>query len=277
MKSQWFGCKHRKEFGKLLDESNRGQSLWSTFADFLTLASCALMQGAYKLRTGQINAAIEEEYMRCVESYGEKAKFMAQAMAVVTNALEERRYDFLGTFAGEAEILNEWNGQFFTPDVLCKALARMSLGEAKPDPENRLTIAEPCVGAGAIAIAVATDLQERGFGPRDYWLDCGDIDHRMFQAAYIQLTLCGVPAVVRRCNSLYVTPQPGDRAELTFVGALYPFRLTPKQIEEREQQAKAQAEREQREKEEAARRQREAELEKRIRKNKGQTEFDLAI
>lgn len=49
-------------------------------------------------------------------------------------------------------------------------------------------------------------------------LDATDIDYRCAQMAYIQLTLCGIPATVRRGNSL--NPQETDRTYPTITYAM---------------------------------------------------------
>jgi hypothetical protein len=224
MKSTDFRCKRRHAFANCLEDASRGsRGLWETFSDWLECAHLALSQAVQKFQTGDICPEREKQYLEAIHRQREPKKF-SEALSILTEGLEFERYDFLGTMAGEAGLLNKWNGQFFTPKELCNMMVRMTFGEATPDPGHRLTIREPCSGAGAMAIAAADYLMaERGFWPRHYWLDCQDIDRRMFQATYIQLTLCGVPAVVRWGNSLSDDP---PRSELTLVGAMYPRILT---------------------------------------------------
>ena len=53
--------------------------------------------------------------------------------------------DFLGEIAGEAELLNQYGGQFFTPYHLCRAIAKMTLGDIATQVKEKsvITIAEP--------------------------------------------------------------------------------------------------------------------------------------
>ncbi|WP_050028955.1 N-6 DNA methylase [Verrucomicrobium sp. BvORR034] len=230
MKSTWFSRKPHHEFAKCLREADSSRSLWESFSDWLNLAYLSLSQAAHKVRTGSLDDAKEQGYLELIGQYKNPSK-MSEALAIVVNALEMDRYDFIGSAAGELELLNQWNGQFFTPKTVCDLMCQMTLGECRPDPEHRLRIAEPACGAGAMAIAATEVLKENGFAPWHYWLDCTDIDHRMFKACYIQLTLCGVPAVVRHGDTLRATQH---RAEPTLVAVLHPYRYTAKELAEQE-------------------------------------------
>lgn len=215
-----------KEFAQCLEGLGQygRKNLWGVFSDFLELTYLALVQPVRKLTTGEICPKLEAEYLEKIGHYkkdGADCSLFPKAFAIMVGALEAERYDFLGCVAGELELLNQWNGQFFTPRHLCDAMARMIIGDAKPDPAQRITISEPCCGAGAIAIAAATYLQtECGFQPWHYYIVAQDVDVKMSMACYIQLTLCGVPAEVRCVNSLGC--QPPSHAEVTLVGAMYP-------------------------------------------------------
>ena len=224
MKSTWYGDRIRKDFGQcLLEASGYGKhSLWDVFSDFLELAYTANAQAVETLRTGQQNAGLESRYMTAVSRYEKTVKRMGDALGLLVLALEEKRYDFLGTFAGESGLLDgSWKGQFFTPPELCHVMVSMTMGSLKPDPSHRITIQEPACGAGAMAIAACVQLQQQGFYPWNYWIDCQDVDYRMFQACYIQLTLCGFPGVVRCGNTLTLEQR---EARVTLAGAMHPLR-----------------------------------------------------
>ena len=80
---------------------------------------------------------------------------------------------------------------------------------------------EPCVGGGAILLAVNEELRERRFQPHHWWFDATDLDQRCFHMAYVQLTLCGAPGVVRWGDTIRMTQRD---AWLTLTGALFPLR-----------------------------------------------------
>lgn len=223
MKSTWFAKKSHHEFSKLLQDAARGKyDLWNVFTDWLEVAYLSMSQAVHRLtHLDQLDQEKEEAFLKIIERYDHSGNF-AQALGVVVNALEEEQYDFIGSVAGELQMLDkDFKGQCFTPASLCQAMAQMSMGDIEPDPNHRLMINEPCCGGGAISIATAQHLKSRGFMPWNYWLDCTDIDRKMFMACYIQLTLLGVPAVVRWGNSLSLEQH---RADVTIVGALHPLR-----------------------------------------------------
>lgn len=266
MKSTWFSRKPHHEFAKCLQEASYGsRSMWETFSDFLTLAYLSLSQAAHKFRTGEMDTAKEEEYARVLSQHKYPNKF-PEAFAHVVMALEQERYDFLGTVAGELELLNEWHGQFFTPRHVCDLMARMTLGEVRPDPDRRTVFCEPACGAGAMCIAMHTVLIERQFMPWNYWITAIDVDVKMFMASYIQLTLCGIPANVIWGNTLSLQEH---RNETTLVGLMHPYRKSA--VERAEDEARAAQELLR--KQQAAAAAAEAEREARIVRNRGQLEL----
>ena len=178
-----------------------------------------------KLQTGEISEELEEEYLQNIKQVKKPEKF-PQAMEVLVDGLEERAYDFLGCVLGEWGILSKWAGQFFTPESLTTSMASMTLGDRKPEPSHRLTLCEPACGAGAMTIAASEVLKNQGFYPFHYYWTCVDIDHKMFEACYIQLTLLGIPAVVINGNTLSL--ETWDAA-YTFAAAVHPMRYARSQ------------------------------------------------
>jgi hypothetical protein len=239
-KSSDFASRQGYEFAKKLREvcPNGGRRFSEVFDDFCAISAISLQQGVCKLRTGEIDAELEAEYMRRVGRYDrERVTHFPEAFAIMVEGLEmsfqlaEARAqpssgrfsgDFLGDVFMSAECGNDWHGQFFTPWHLCELMARMTVGEATPDPAKRLTIAEPACGAGAMLLAAGGILREREFGPLDWWFSATDIDERCFYMAYVQLALTGAPGVVFLGNSL--SREPMRRAWVTPTGALYPYR-----------------------------------------------------
>ena len=205
-----------------MEASGYGRTnLWDVFSDFLELSYTALAQAMQKLRLNP-DDSLEARYMKTVSRYEKTANKMSEALGILTMALDAKRYDFLGTFAGESGLLDgSWKGQFFTPPEISRMMAGMLFQDLKPDPEHRITIQEPACGAGAMAIAACVQLQERGFYPWNYWIDCQDVDNRMFQACYVQMSLCGFPGIVRCGNTLTMEQR---EARLTLVGAMHPLR-----------------------------------------------------
>jgi len=223
MSQQRYSRPAYKDFTHALEcAANSGHtSHWNLFGDFLELSFLAMSQAATKILTGEIDAKREARYMEIVKRYPNPKAF-SEAHAILVNGLQDEIHDFLGNLAGELGLLEgEWHGQFFTPQPICDFMAQLTLGDVKPDPHHRLTIQEPAVGAGAMVLAAASHLHSRGFHPCDWWVDAADKDRRMFHAAYVQLTLCGVPGVVRHMDS--ISQEQWDYA-VTLTGAMFPYR-----------------------------------------------------
>jgi hypothetical protein len=196
------------------------------FEDFLTLAHAALYQPAHRLVTGKINDEIEAEYMRTIRKYKrEKASLFSECLGMVTNALEKDYHDFLGDVAAALSVTNHWACQYWTPKHLCTAMVKMTVQNRKPTADHRFTVGEPCVGGGAMLIAMAEELRRLNYHPVNWWFEATDIDRHCCQMAYIQLTLCGAPGIVTHGNSLSMETWASWP---TMTGAMFPH-YWPKQ------------------------------------------------
>ncbi|MGB9021566.1 MAG: N-6 DNA methylase [Pseudolabrys sp.] len=71
--------------------------------------------------------------------------------------------DVLGGVFSELDLGNKWAGQFFTPDPVCRMMAAMTFdSSAREKPAVTLGASEPCVGGGAMVIALARELRSQG-------------------------------------------------------------------------------------------------------------------
>lgn len=221
MKSTWFGDRRRYEFGKLLEASDHGMHCWDSFNGFLTCAFYSLRQATHKLIHGDMSDEIEEKVLKEQKRFKDWTKF-AEAMGLLTLALEDAPCDFLGSFMSEMEMNDsKWKGQCFTPPSVTRLMAEMTCQNFEPDDDRTLMLNEPCVGGGAMVLAVSEILKKKGFFPWHYHWVATDIDWRCFAMSYIQLTLCGIPATVIHGNSLSL--EVFDQAP-TIVAVMHPPR-----------------------------------------------------
>lgn len=93
--------------------------------------------------------AREAEYMQI----DERAKLhqFPKMLAALASALEDDMSDILGRLFHDLELANKWTGQFFTPDCICRMMAKMNLtGDINDIITARgfLRASEPCIGAG---------------------------------------------------------------------------------------------------------------------------------
>ncbi|MEM9470049.1 MAG: N-6 DNA methylase [Pseudomonadota bacterium] len=130
----------------------------------------------------------------------------AKLIGITISALSTDFDDFLGAIASEQEWLNEDAGQFFTPYHLCRAIAKMTLGDIKAHLQEKgtpITVSEPACGGGALVIACAHEAYEQGVDPRAHFVfDCQDVSRNSFNMTYIQLSAIGLQAVVHHGNTL---------------------------------------------------------------------------
>ena len=103
---------------------------------------------------------------------------------------------------------NDKAGQFFTPFNVSKMCSKMILTEHSVRPliqqDKIITLNDPCCGSGGMILA-ATDTLQNDYGvnyARNCFAHCGDIDIRCVHMTYLQLSLAGVPAVIKHQDAL---------------------------------------------------------------------------
>ena len=118
--------------------------------------------------------------------------------------------DFLGVVAAEIGALSAARGQFFTPWEVCLLMAAMTLaGPQSRDVVERgwVGMQEPACGSGALVLAKARAERDAGLEiGTQFFAECIDISERAFKMCYIQLSICGVPAIVKLGNALSNEP-----------------------------------------------------------------------
>lgn len=195
----------------------------SIFEDFLAIYAYAISNSVdayhYEKR--------EADYMRIFKKYRreEVEQMVALGGLLVTELELQSGYpqDILGPVFHELNLHNEYVGQFFSPQHVCDAIAKMSLGQGQPD--NRkgyVTILEPACGSGAMVLAAAQELKRQG---RNYQQEmiavCVDIDFKCVCMTYIQLALHGIPAIVIHGDSLTVKEYSRWYTPMYFIGEWY--------------------------------------------------------
>ena len=128
-------------------------SLITVFDDFLTMSIAACTQNP---KTGK--SWYEDEYMERIAKYkdSELRHEFSKAFAYLVDEMETRfsspeGNDVLGEFF-EQHISNGRNGQFFTPNHICRFMAQMTHDETK-EMETSLRILDPACGSGRMLLA----------------------------------------------------------------------------------------------------------------------------
>lgn len=156
----------------------------------------------------------EEQYKKVMEKYQpEKQKILSEVFTMIYQLLSSVVYDdgcfddYLGELFMRCEQGNSGTGQFFTPYHVSKLMAKMILGREvveKAEKDEVITVNDPCCGGGGMLMA-ALDVLKNDYHinyTRNCFIDCGDIDRRCVYMTYLQLSLAGVPAIVKHQDAI---------------------------------------------------------------------------
>lgn len=186
---------------KSLSQSYGLNTVFTTFLEITATSIAAQMD--------PVNATeCEKRYKEIVsklepETLSSYARMLA-LLYLVTREHEDDPCDILGDIYHELRLNNEWNGQFFTPDHICRLMAQLlNPVDALPDKEEPVLINEPTCGSGAMVIGAVWAMKQQNFDfRRKSFFVAQDIDIRCVWMTYIQLSLYGIPAVVIHGNTL---------------------------------------------------------------------------
>jgi N-6 DNA Methylase len=179
------------------------------FGDWLEIAAISLHQLPYNsgdFPKDKSFEKIEAQYFQAISHHDrETLNIMAAMLGITLAAYQQHFGDFLGEIASEQEFLNTRSGQFFTPYEVCRAMAKMTLHDARSLVQQKgiITIDEPASGGGALVIACAEELIDRGIDPRTHaQFQATDVSRDAFNMTYIQLSALNLQAIVRHGNTL---------------------------------------------------------------------------
>lgn len=186
---------------KSLSQSQGLNTVFTTFLEITATSIAAQMDPA--------NAAEREKRYEEIASKMEPETLTAYARMFALLYLATREHaddpcDILGDIYHELRLNNEWNGQFFTPDHICRLMAQLvNPVDELPDKEGPILINEPTCGSGTMVIGAVWAMKRKNFDflHKSFFV-AQDIDIRCVWMAYIQLSLYGIPAVVIHGNTL---------------------------------------------------------------------------
>ncbi|KHT26740.1 hypothetical protein RC98_13655 [Pectobacterium carotovorum subsp. carotovorum] len=193
---------HRATFIRQFQEIAPHESRWTVFSDFMHMSAAALHNRCHFVQE------IEDDYMRRIRRY-KKAdqKRFPMLFNTLVEGMEFSASDFLGSVFMELELGDRRRGQYFTPYSIAYMMAKMQLSDGLPaltsGERDFITVSDPACGAGGMVVAMAQAMLEAGFNPQKQMVAvCVDIDSVAAMMAYVQLALCGIPAMVIVGNSL---------------------------------------------------------------------------
>ncbi len=188
---------------ELLREASSSRSTYDTFRDFCEMAACAI-SNSVDLRE---RTAREQRYMETIKRYEPREqKLFPEMLSALVEEMELGSADVLGSVFMEMELGNKATGQFFTPYHVCKVIAGVTLDDGLKEviaKNGFVTVNEPCSGGGAMVIAFAEEMRERGLNPQTQMhVTAQDMDPRSVHMTYVQLALLNIPCVVILGNTL---------------------------------------------------------------------------
>lgn len=143
----------------------------------------------------------EKAYLEIIGRYkkDEQAIF-PQLFTVMVESIDANPWqDYLGGMFMELELYSHWNGQFFTPDSVCRMMAQMNLGNSKAEIERDgyISVNDPACGGGALLIAAAEELRRQEINYQECVEFVGqDISSTAALMCYIQISVLGCPGYV---------------------------------------------------------------------------------
>jgi hypothetical protein len=194
----------RKQFIKAFGALARHRERHDVLADFLEMAFCAIRKKT--LPPGPDADALEERYMAVVRrNKVEDVRAIPELLGITALAVQDGGCDFLGQVVVELELPNQHMGQFFTPYDVSRMIAEMTFDTVDEiiAEQGFVTVQEPACGAGGMMIAAADVIERKGFDiARQLYVDGIDISPLCFKMSYLQASLRGIPATIRRGNTL---------------------------------------------------------------------------
>jgi type I restriction-modification system DNA methylase subunit len=187
---------YKKEFISLLENINKSKRASEVFYDWLIMAAAALY-------SWKKDKDVENDYLRVVKAYTkEQLDKFARLLAIIVKAMHEEKTDFLGNIFMQLNMGNKRLSQFFTPYNISSMMAEITL----PDKINKkriIKILDPSCGSGVMLISAASVLEKRDKNYQKYVLLVGqDIDSSCAYMTFIQLSILGVPAIVKCGDSI---------------------------------------------------------------------------
>lgn len=176
------------------------RDLWQVYKDFLELSAIAYSNICDEAQAKER----EERYLDIIKSYKpEQVGQIAMILALIVMEMEKEPQDILGRIFMELDLGSKWTGQVFTPQNLADMLAELSFKEDEIKERGYITVMEPAVGGGVTIIGLVKAMLKKGYNPQKQLLVvCGDIDIKAVHMTYIQLSMLGIPAVVRHQDTL---------------------------------------------------------------------------
>ena len=199
----------KKDFIKEVTAAARSRFVVDVFADMVRTWALAIES---PLSLSVRHKAVEDEYAQIRSLYtDEEFSHFPIALALVQMALEKHREDFLGHALEALGAANTRNGQFLTPVDVARFMAKVGCQGIEYTPGKIISLSDPSCGSSVLLIEGAEKLLADGVRQADILIQAGDIDGRVCDISYVQLSLLGYAAVVQHMDALAMRRISPDR------------------------------------------------------------------
>ena len=202
-----------KNIKKYFESLRYQKDLWTVYSDFLELIAISISNACEHITYPERFEKREKRYLDIAKNYSKDELLLFSK--VFQRFVEYQDYnintggakDVLGALLMELELGDKWGGQFFTPMDIANLMAKLFY----PNEWIKNEIAtkgfiianDSAVGGGATMIGLVNAMLDYGFNPqKQLFVECNDLDSRACLMAYIQLATLGIPAIVRKQNTL---------------------------------------------------------------------------
>lgn len=188
---------------KMIESMAHRHAAHTVFSDFVEMAAISI-SNTVDLRNRDQR---ESRYMEIAKRYErhEMEKF-PDMLGALTLALEDGFSDVLGRSFHELNLQNKWTGQCFSPYPVCQMMAQMTMGDdhrAIIEERGFIRASEPCVGSGAMVIALAEALKNYGINYQQHLhVTAVDVDLKCLHMSYLQFSLLNIPATIVHGNTI---------------------------------------------------------------------------
>lgn len=198
------------EINRLIERLLYRMDRYSVLADIFEI-SAITVSNRFEMRR-EVYDRREERYKEIVKKYDKAEQevlvdVFTEIYFLLTGMLDHGFDDYLGKLYMMSGTSNSVAGQFFTPYDISRMCADVSVDQESirrsMEKNEVILLHEPTCGSGGMILAAVEALWKRGFNySNNLLVKCGDIDKRCVHMAYLQLALCGIPAVILHQNAL---------------------------------------------------------------------------
>lgn len=191
-----------QEIIKMIEKLSGRYSSNIIFDDFVRMFAIAI-SNATDIVHNDLWSKREQIYKEIVKKYNnEELDIFPKIFAKLVDLFEGKIDDWLGKIYMSCNMGNSSTGQFFTPFNLSELCSNLNINEEILN-RDKIELYEPSCGGGGMILAYAKVLQDKGINyQKKLKVVAQDLDYRAVYMTYIQLSLCGINAIVQQGDTL---------------------------------------------------------------------------